>query len=140
MQLSASSGLDLFEKLFAALLRLSECDAVKLTLVRAPGALSAVTALLNIPVVNIITPLLGWFMSSARAFSVSWFGLVTLPDFIAPNRATYETLHQAHEIMAYSLATIAIVHAAAALKHHFLDRDDVLRRMLPPAPDRSTPS
>jgi cytochrome b561 len=83
-----------------------------------------------------ITPILGWLMSSARAFSVSWFGLVTLPDFIAPNRATYETLHEAHEIMAYSLATIAVVHAAAALKHHFLDHDDVLRRMLP-APDRS---
>ena len=86
-----------------------------------------------------VTPLLGWFMSSARAFSVSWFGLVTLPDFIAPNRATYEMLHEAHEIMAYSLATIAIVHAAAALKHHFLDRNDVLRRMLP-ASDRSTHS
>jgi cytochrome b561 len=84
-----------------------------------------------------ITPLLGWFMSSARAFSVSWFGLVTLPDFIAPNRATFETLRDAHEFAATSLGVIAIVHAAAALKHHFLDRDDVLRRMLP-APDRST--
>ena len=78
-----------------------------------------------------ITPVLGWLMSSARNFSVSWFGLVQLPDFIAPNRATYETLHEAHEIMAYSLAGIAIVHAAAALKHHFFDRNDVLRRMLP---------
>jgi cytochrome b561 len=78
-----------------------------------------------------ITPVLGWLMSSARNFSVSWFGLVQLPDVIAPNRATYETLHEAHEIMAYSLAGIAIVHAAAALKHHFFDRNDVLRRMLP---------
>ena len=78
-----------------------------------------------------ITPLLGWFMSSARAFSVSWFGLVTLPDFIEPNKATFETLRDAHVFMAESLAVIAIVHAAAALKHHFLDRDDVLRRMLP---------
>src|SRR4030095_1442131 len=53
-----------------------------------------------------ITPLLGWFMSSARAFSVSWFGLVTLPDFIAPNKATFQTLRDAHEIMAKSLAVI----------------------------------
>ena len=86
-----------------------------------------------------ITPLLGWFMSSARAFSVSWFGLVTLPDFITPNKAAFESLHEAHEFMAYSLAVIAIVHAAAALKHHFLDRNDVLRRMLP-VPDRSSHS
>jgi cytochrome b561 len=78
-----------------------------------------------------ITPLLGWLMSSARNFSVSWFGLVTLPDLIAPNKAAFETLRDAHEFVAESLAVIAIVHAAAALKHHFFDRDDVLRRMLP---------
>ena len=83
-----------------------------------------------------ITPVLGWLMSSARAFSVSWFGLVTLPDFIAPDKAAFETLHAAHEFMAISLGVLAIVHAAAALKHHFFDRDDVLRRMLP-APGRS---
>jgi cytochrome b561 len=86
-----------------------------------------------------ITPLLGWLMSSARAFSVSWFGLVTLPDFIKPSKAAFQSLHEAHEFMAYSLAAIAIVHAAAALKHHFLDRNDVLRRMLP-VPDRSSHS
>jgi len=78
-----------------------------------------------------ITPVLGWLMSSARAFSVSWFGLVTLPDFIEPNRAAFERLHDAHEAMAKTLAALALVHVAAALKHHFIDRDDVLRRMLP---------
>jgi cytochrome b561 len=79
-------------------------------------------------------------MSSARNFSVSWFGLVTLPDLIAPSKAAFEALHEAHEFMAYSLAAIALVHAAAALKHHFIDRDDVLRRMLPMPPDRSSHS
>src|SRR3954463_11380274 len=82
-----------------------------------------------------ITPVLGWLMSSARAFSVSWFGLFTLPDFIEPNKATFERLRDWHEVMAWSLATIAVIHLAAALKHHFFDRDDVLRRMLP-VPDR----
>jgi cytochrome b561 len=82
------------------------------------------------------TPLLGWFMSSARNFSVSWFGLVTLPDFIEPNKAAFQALRIAHEISATSLGVIAIVHAAAALKHHFFDRDNVLRRMLP-VPERN---
>ena len=86
-----------------------------------------------------ITPVLCWVMSSARAFSVSWWGLVTLPDFIEPNKAAFETLHEAHEFMAKSLAVIAIVHAAAALKHHFFDRDNVLRRMLP-VTDRTSQS
>lgn len=78
-----------------------------------------------------ITPILGWLMSSARSFSVSYFGLFTLPDFIEPNRAAYEWLHDCHELMAQTLAVLAIIHIAAALKHHFFDRDDVLRRMLP---------
>ena len=83
-----------------------------------------------------ITPVLGWLMSSARSFSVSYFGLFTLPDLIEPNRPAYERLHDVHEFMAYTLATLAVIHIAAALKHHFVDRDDVLRRMLP-LPDRT---
>jgi cytochrome b561 len=78
-----------------------------------------------------ITPLFGWMMSSARNFPVSWFGLFTLPDLVKPDRARYEFFHEAHEILALTLASIAVLHVAAALKHHFFDRDNVLRRMLP---------
>lgn len=79
----------------------------------------------------LITPVVGWAMSSARNFSVSWFGLVTLPDFVAPNRPAYDFLHQTHEILAMTLFWLALLHIAAALKHHFIDKDNVLRRMLP---------
>jgi cytochrome b561 len=78
-----------------------------------------------------VTPIIGWLMSSARAFSVSWFGLFTLPDFVEPDTARYEFFHETHEVLAVTLLVIAIVHAVAALKHHFFDRDNVLRRMLP---------
>ena len=78
-----------------------------------------------------IIPLVGWLMSSARNFSVSWFGLFTFPNLIAPDRARYEFLHEAHELLASVLFFVALVHIAAALKHHFIDRDNVLRRMLP---------
>ena len=80
-----------------------------------------------------ITPVLGWLMSSARAYSVSWFGLFTLPDFIEPSKAAFERLRDLHHFMAWTLATIALIHLSAALKHHFFDRDNVLRRMLPVA-------
>lgn len=79
----------------------------------------------------LVTPVIGWLMSSARNFPVSWFGLITLPDFVAPSTAAYEFFHETHEILAATLFVVAIVHAAAALKHHFFDRDNVLRRMLP---------
>lgn len=82
----------------------------------------------------LITPLFGWMMSSARNFPVSWFGLFTLPDLVRQDQARYEFFHEAHEILALTLAGIAILHVAAALKHHFLDRDKVLRRMLPLKP------
>jgi cytochrome b561 len=82
-------------------------------------------------VLLLITPLAGWLMSSARNFPVSWFGLVTLPDFIAPNRPAYELLHDIHELLAQTLFWLALLHIAAALKHHFIDKDNVLRRMLP---------
>lgn len=76
-------------------------------------------------------PLSGWAMSSARGFPVSWFGLLQLPDFVAKSRPLYETLHETHESLAYALGAVALLHVAGALKHHFVLRDDVLRRMLP---------
>lgn len=82
----------------------------------------------------LITPLAGWLMSSARNFPVSWFGAFTFPDLIKPDRARYEFFHEAHEIVAYTLAAIALLHIAAAVKHQVVDRDDVLRRMLPKSP------
>ena len=80
-----------------------------------------------------ITPVLGWLMSSAYAVTVSWFGLVTLPNFIEPNTAAFNALRHWHHWMAYTMGVLALLHAAAGIKHHFFDRDDVLTRMLPVA-------
>jgi cytochrome b561 len=79
----------------------------------------------------LITPLLGWLMSSARGFTVSWFHLITLPDLVQKNEASYKLLVTSHEVAAWTLFGVAVLHVAAALKHHFFDRDNVLRRMLP---------
>lgn len=76
-------------------------------------------------------PLTGWMMSSARNFPVSWFGLWQLPDLIAPSKPLYSLLHETHETLFWVLVGVAALHVLAALKHHFLLKDDVLRRMLP---------
>lgn len=78
-----------------------------------------------------VMPLAGWLMSSARGFTVSWFGLFSFPDLIARNQAHFETFKEIHESLAKVLFFLAILHVLAALKHHFWDKDDVLRRMLP---------
>ena len=76
-------------------------------------------------------PLAGWTMSSARGFPVSWFGFFTLPDLVPKNKALYELLVTTHGILAWTLGVVATIHMLAALKHHFVLKDDVLRRMLP---------
>jgi cytochrome b561 len=82
-------------------------------------------------VLLLIMPLTGWMMSSARNFPVSWFNLVQLPDLVGPNRALYDTLHTTHAVLAWLLVGVATLHVLAALKHHFVLKDDTLRRMLP---------
>jgi cytochrome b561 len=79
----------------------------------------------------IIQPLAGWMMSSAKALSVTWFGLFTFPDLVPPSQQTFELMHEIHEVCAMLILVLAALHVAAALKHHFVDHDDVLRRMLP---------
>ena len=76
-------------------------------------------------------PLSGWMMSSARGFAVSWFGFFQLPDLVPKNRALYEALLTTHETLAVVLGVLVTVHAGAALGHHFMLKDNVLRRMLP---------
>ena len=74
-------------------------------------------------------PVSGWLMSSAKAYSVSWFNLVALPDFVAPNEGLANFLQTSHYYLAEALFVIALVHILAAFKHHFIDKDDVLRSM-----------
>lgn len=76
-------------------------------------------------------PLTGWAMSSARNYPVSWFGFVTLPDFVAPGEALFEAMRDTHGVLAGALVVLATLHILAALQHHFIRKDNVLRRMLP---------
>lgn len=76
-------------------------------------------------------PIAGWIMSSARNFPVSWFGKFQFPDLVAPSDEVFRTARDAHELLAFSLGLVAILHLLAALKHHFFYKDDVLKRMLP---------
>lgn len=76
-------------------------------------------------------PLSGWLMSSALGFKVVWFGVLPLPDLVAKNKELGELLKTVHQSLNFTLLALVVLHAAAALKHHFGDRDDTLARMLP---------
>ncbi|MDV7339553.1 cytochrome b [Terasakiella sp. A23] len=81
--------------------------------------------------VMLIMPISGWAMSSAANFPVSVFGWFTLPALIEPSKAALENLKTFHGIMAWAILGLIALHVAAALKHHFINKDDVLTRMLP---------
>jgi cytochrome b561 len=70
-------------------------------------------------------------MSSAKNYSVSWFGLFTWPDLIGKNEQAFDLLRATHRSLSWLLFAVAILHILAALKHHFWNKDDVLTRMLP---------
>jgi cytochrome b561 len=76
-------------------------------------------------------PLTGWMMSSARNFPVSWFKLFQLPDLVAPGEQTFHQMNDLHHLLFKVLVGVALLHIAGALKHHFYDKNDVLKRMLP---------
>ena len=81
--------------------------------------------------VMIAMPLTGWMMSSAANFPVSVFGLFTLPNLVAPDQGLFESLRTAHFVLSWVIVALVGGHVCAALKHHFIDRDATLRRMLP---------
>jgi cytochrome b561 len=76
-------------------------------------------------------PFLGWLSSSAAGFQVVWFGVLPLPDLLDKNKELGDLLQQVHMLLNFSMAALVVAHLGAALKHHFIDRDDILARMIP---------
>ena len=78
-----------------------------------------------------VVPLVGWAYSSAAGFPIVVFGVLPLPDFVPVDKALAELIKPWHELTAFALMGLAGVHVAAAIKHHWVDRDGLLQRMWP---------
>ena len=74
-------------------------------------------------------PLIGWAYSSAAGFPIVLFGVLPLPDFMAVDKEFAKQIKELHEISAFSLVGLALLHMGAALKHHFIDKDGLISRM-----------
>ncbi len=79
----------------------------------------------------IALPISGWLMSSAKGVQTVWFGVLPIPDLLAKDKALGDVLKEVHESLSWTLILLLVVHVAAALKHHLIDKDDILTRMLP---------
>lgn len=76
-------------------------------------------------------PVTGWLMSSAAGIPVSFLGLFALPDLIPHNDDLFAAFIGIHKWLGYALVLLIAVHMGAALRHHFVVKDDTLRKMLP---------
>jgi cytochrome b561 len=85
----------------------------------------------------LLQPLTGWMMVSSGDNPVSLFGWVTFPAIVAPDRGLHEALEEVHEVVFWLMLVVATGHVAAALFHHWILKDETLRRMLPFARSRT---
>lgn len=76
-------------------------------------------------------PISGYFYSLASGVPVSYLGIIPLPVLMAPNPDLKPILKLVHYTLNMIMLGAVSVHVLAALKHHFIDRDGVLKRMLP---------
>ncbi len=74
-------------------------------------------------------PVTGYLDSSYGGYHLSFFGLFDVPMIFDKDEALLEFYAAAHSYIAYGLIAILATHIGAALKHHFITKDDVLRRM-----------
>lgn len=76
-------------------------------------------------------PLSGWLMSSAKGFQTVWFGVVPIPDLLGKDKGLGDLLQTVHMSLNFVMVAALLGHIGAALKHQFINKDDVLPRMLP---------
>lgn len=81
-------------------------------------------------IIMFASPITGWLLNSAAAFPVSFFGLFYLPSLVGENKPMADFFANVHIYLAYLLIALIIIHVAAAIKHYFIDKDDILQRML----------
>jgi cytochrome b561 len=86
---------------------------------------------LGLYVLMLVVPLSGFLMSNSFGFPVKFFG-TELPVLIGTNFDQGKLFAEAHELGAYALLGLVVVHVAAVIKHRFFDKpeNDVLKRMI----------
>lgn len=81
---------------------------------------------------SVTLPMSGWMLSSAAGRPIQIFGLIDVPLLLSePNRELAGKVAEAHEIMAFAAIALVVLHLGAALRHHFMLKDGILRRMWP---------
>ncbi len=94
---------------------------------------SAVAAQALLYVLTICAIASGWVLVSASPLPIPtlFFGLFVIPNIAPADPATFDAAVFAHKVAAWTIAALVTIHVAGALKHRFVNKDDVLRRISP---------
>jgi cytochrome b561 len=84
---------------------------------------------LGLYLLMIALPLSGWLAASTSIVPWKLWWLIPWPGIAAPDEGLHEIAEEVHEALVKVLIALLVVHVAAALRHHFLKRNDVLLRM-----------
>jgi len=76
----------------------------------------------------------GYLISTADGRGIAVFDLFRLPATLSGGQGQADLAGQLHRLLGYAMMALAALHAGAALKHHFIDRDRTLKRMLGSGP------
>ncbi len=119
--------------------------ALMLVIVRFTWRLTNKTPDLNIPLLEKIAaravhwlfyvfmfalPVTGWLVTSTAGLPVSFFGLFVLPTIVSSDPQSLAMYEEIHKWLGYGLIVTFFLHTSAALKHHFINKDDILKRIL----------
>jgi cytochrome b561 len=85
---------------------------------------------LSLYILMVAIPVSGYLISTADGRGVAVFGLFELPALLPADAGREELAGSAHYFLAFGAAYLVLLHAAAALKHQFIDRDGTLRKMI----------
>ena len=79
----------------------------------------------------IVIPVLGVYLVWLHGHGASFFGLFTIPSPVQASKTLHDRISGVHELLANGILILFVIHAAAAIWHHYVKKDDVLTRMLP---------
>ena len=93
----------------------------------------AAAAQASLYILTICAIVSGWLVVSASPLPVPtrFFDLFVIPNIAPPDPSLFADAVLAHKIAAWTIAALVVLHVAGALKHHFADGDDVMKRMAP---------
>jgi cytochrome b561 len=83
-------------------------------------------------ILMLFIPIFGIILVQSKGYTLTLWGLITIPNLIdiKPHDISHK-IKEIHEYLAHSIIILAFIHALFALKHHYINGDSVLRRMLP---------